>query len=280
MPSSAKRFRPLLVVLLGIGWLLLALMHPHGPGITEYIALGLMLGSMFAYGALAGAWTALGPMPLVWRLPLSLAWLGLTIIALLLNRTMPRGPPDVFALVFGGCMLGIWFLVQMPLWGLAVGYGVRVRHREETVAAGKKESQFGIRQLIIVTAIIGVALGLGRMAVVALAPRFQGFSGEGPVFAFLAIASVLMTVPLILAALLPRRALIATVAALVLIAAATAWELPLLSQVSSLRGGGPDFWHFAFINGFQTFWILAILIAMRVMGYRLTVFRDQAASDH
>ena len=79
-----------------------------------------------------------------------------------------------------------------------------------------------------------------------------------------------MTLPLLLAALLPRHALPATLVMLVLIVLGTATELPLLTTLSSAPGGGPHVWHFYGIHGFQCFWVLAVTGVLRWAGYRLT----------
>jgi hypothetical protein len=48
-----------------------------------------------------------------------------------------------------------------------------------------------------------------------------------------------------------------------LIAVATWWELPLVRTA----GGGPDLWHLILINAFQTAWVLAIVMVVRMCGY-------------
>jgi hypothetical protein len=84
---------------------------------------------------------------------------------------------------------------------------------------------------------------------------------------FLAAAGILMMLPLILAALLPRLAVVASCIMLALIAAATYWELPLLRVVTSTSG--PDFWHFTLINICQSMWILLVAGLLRAKGFAL-----------
>jgi hypothetical protein len=76
-----------------------------------------------------------------------------------------------------------------------------------------------------------------------------------------------MTVPLALAVLLSRQALLATLVALALIVAATWWELPLLNSVISR--GGPKFDHIVWINLTQALWVLVVSSVLRMGGYRL-----------
>ena len=75
-----------------------------------------------------------------------------------------------------------------------------------------------------------------------------------------------MSLPLLLAALLPRWAWLATGIVLTLIAIGTWYELPLVMQVYS-RGGGPNIWHLTFINAFQAAWVLAVVGLLRLCGY-------------
>ena len=62
---------------------------------------------------------------------------------------------------------------------------------------------------MIFTGLVGVTLGIGRILVGALSNWFS-IDGEGPIFVFLAVAAIVMTLPVLLAALLPRWAALAT----------------------------------------------------------------------
>ena len=75
-----------------------------------------------------------------------------------------------------------------------------------------------------------------------------------------------MTLALLMAALLPRLAWLATIIVLTLIAMATWYELPLVQMVYS-RGGGPNIWHLTFINAFQAAWVIVVAGLLRLCGY-------------
>lgn len=260
--------------IVGLGLLLMVAVRPEPqPKPLEYVTIGLAFGTFFGHALLAGAWVALGPLPLLWRLPLSLLWLAVAIIALALNITVdgPRADSGI-VLLFGGVAFGQWLLTQFPLWGLAVGYGLRVRHLGESDPADRrKEQQFGIRQLLIVTTIVAVVLAIGRAVALKFSSDDALESEPLIIISFLAIAGLIMILPLVLAALLPRHALPASIIVLVLVALGTAAELPLLTALKSAPGGpGPHVGHFFGINGFQCFWVLAICGALRWAGYRLT----------
>jgi len=269
------RTLPLLAIvpILGLSWVVLALFDPDGSSRrSEYIGLGYLFGTLFGQTTLAAAWTALGPLPWYVRLVLAPLWLAILWGCLALNIGVNGGPGQVL-LLFAACLLGQWILVQLPLWGLALGYGLHLQRRSDTVA-GKplggvpRQLQFGIRQLLILTAIVAVVLGALRALVLVIIARIDDKGmGEGAIFIFLAVAAVVMTLPLVMAALLPRLALPATLVILTLIGLATYWELPLLSLLP--KTAGPDTWHFIFINAITSAWILAIIGAMRLGGYGL-----------
>jgi hypothetical protein len=257
---KANRYSVLLplVPLLVTSWLAIALVDPAN---GEQLAIGAIIGTIFAQTTLASAWTALGPGPLVWRMPLALAWCAMLIAALGFNI---HGPPEDVIVMMAVCVAVQWLLVQVPLWWLAVGYGLRLRHRSEP-GDGIRPLRFGIRQLMLLTAIVAVMLGAGR-GLAAILANDLGNSGEAMIFAFLAYAGVLMMLPLLLAALLPRYAVWGILTMLALIAGATWAELPLLEQITQ-GGGGPDLWHFVWINFFQSAWIVFCIALLRGFGY-------------
>jgi hypothetical protein len=256
--------------LLGFSWLLLAVFNPeYFRGKAEYPAIGYILGTLFGQAALASAWTALGPLWLPIRLPLSLAWIGLLWLAAMIN--LSHGPGGLgMAVLLGACLIGQWLLVQLPFWGLALFYGLRLSHpADATPPATRRQRQFGIRQLLVLTAVVAILLGAGRALVLALAQRVgSDVSRESPVFIFLAAVAIGMTIPLLLAALLPRWSLIAVPAMLVLVAGATVRELQLLTLVQG-PGGGPNQWHLTWINFFTVGWVLFVVLVLRLGGYRL-----------
>ena len=71
------------LALLMIGWIVVAVSWPDGP--NEHLMIGLLLGTLFGHTTFAAAWTALGPAPLILRLPASLATIALCILSLSIN---------------------------------------------------------------------------------------------------------------------------------------------------------------------------------------------------
>jgi len=277
---------PLFAVLaiLSAGWFVAALLSPQHFQRTaaEYAVVGMLIGTLFGHAVLMAAWSALGPFRPRWRLPLSLAWLTALALALAFNIEVFGGPGDVVA-AMTTCLFGMWLLILATLGGLAWWY--RLTIRDAAVVRGATHShpsdchasmaadgspapvQFGIGQLMKLTAAVAVVLGVGRLVVPLLADTFSDMGSEAPIFIFLAVAGIVMTLPLALAVLLPRQALLATLAAVALIMAATWWELPLLDAVVSR--GGPKFEHIVWINLTQALWVLAVTGILRAGGYRL-----------
>jgi hypothetical protein len=270
MPRSRYFVLLPISVLLVFGWLLLALSWPN-PFVDErivHLLIGALLGTLFGRTTVVAAWTALGPGPVLLRIPLGLLWIATDIVTVTLRLRADVYPPDAgFTLVLGACLFSQWLGVQVPLWILAIAYRLRLRRPNESFAGGLQEDrQFGIRQLIIATTIVAAMLGIGRLVV-------QNTSGpstdrEWVILAFLGVAAVVASLPLVLAALLPRFALPAVLGVLMLIALATLWELPLLQQFPG--GSGPELMDLVWINVFTSAWILAFAVAIRWSGYSLT----------
>lgn len=267
----AKRYRVFIWVglLLALNWLSIALLGLDHPG-TNFVVIGNCFGSLFAHATLASAWTAFGPAPLIWRVPLSLAWVMSLPVAIGINLGVVGLQEAV--LLFGSCLLGQWVLLQFPLWTLALVLGLRLRHINE----GKQEPatervQFGIRHLLIVTAIAGVLLGIGRIVVTNVS-----IAGEEPVFFFLAVAAIVVTLPLLLAALMRRLVIPGISLALLLTGVATALELPLSELVGA---SGPEMKHFVAINVASSILILLVAGIVRMNGYYLCVQPAAAESD-
>jgi hypothetical protein len=172
-----------------------------------------------------------------------------------------------------GVSIGVqWLLVQAPLWVLRLARGVRIQPIEELPAFDPARRQFGIRELMVLTASVAVLLGIGRLALpLLLQAARSGNWGEWPAFAFVVVTNVVLTLPLALAALLPRYWLLACGVGMVFVAAATWGELSLLRYFLSGNGSlEPDVLAlFLIMNGSQGVAVIAALGIMRAAGFRL-----------
>jgi hypothetical protein len=247
-------------LLLSLNWFSVAFLDPDPPG-SSFVLLGNFLGSLFAQTTLASAWAALGAGPMIWRVPLSFVWVISLIAAIAINVAFHGGPSGVIV-PLGSCLLGQWVLLQLPFWALALIMRLRVRRIEEVQQEfDVSRFQFGIRHLLIVMAVASAVLGIGRIVVLNLSAV-----GEEVVFVFLAGAAIVLTLPLLLAALMRRMAIPGVLLALVLIGVATAWELPLWEKVGE---AGPEIGHFVAINAASAIVILVAAGLVRLNGYFL-----------
>ncbi len=252
--------------LLIVGWLIVFLVWPEGPG--EHLAIGLLLGTLFGHTTFAAAWTAFGPGPLILRLPLSIAVVATVLVAFSLNVRRHNQPNFGIEIVLALCLLGQWVLVQLPLWGLGFLYGIHLRHHSsESHPTLSGRRQFGIRQLLVATTIVAVILGLGRVLIAGRAMTTP--DTDIVIFAFLGGAAVVMSLPLLLAALVPRYAVQAVIGVALLIGVATLFELPLLQSLPN--AGGPQTIDLIWINACTSAWILAFVVSARLCGYGLNV---------
>ena len=269
----ARRYRIILwaAPLILLQWFAMAVikLNAHSDWM-ECVTLGFFFGTFFGHTTLASAWAALGPGPLRWRFPLSLVWVAMLPTAFAAKFAIHGGRIDAeLVIVIGGCLFGQWLMVQLPLWGLAMAYGLRLRHVDDVdTMQDCCERQFGIRHLMVITAIVGVIFGVGRILAGSQGMSFL-LDSDALIFVFLAVAAIMLTVPLLLAGLLPRRAIPAVLLVLILVGVATAWELTLYRVVPGIPRGGPDVLHFVGINAFTAATILAGVAVLRLNGYGL-----------
>lgn len=262
---------PLLIVL---GCLTIAVLNRF-----RYPANGIVFATAFGQTTLAATWTALGPSRLIWRFSLSLIWIGLLTIALVIQ--FGGGPYSVMetGLVFGTCLLGQWFLLQLPLWGLAIGFSLRLGHRDEVQPSrDRRDWQFGIHHLLLLTASVGVVLGAGRFIAIRSGQNINALIDNSRPLAILAMAAAVLTLPLTLAAILAKRAAPVVLLVLLLIGLATVWEASLFNFFDPRARTETE--DFVWINVGMAVWILAFALAARVSGYRLAVAKSLKESSH
>jgi hypothetical protein len=274
VPWSKNGALVVIAIFVALGWVLIAAVGPDrgGPSLSANLVIGLVLGTIFGQVSLAAAWCALGPFALIRRLPLAFAWLAAIVVAFGVNISGTTPIPSlILLLVYAGAMLIQWLLVQAPLWLLVGRYGMHVHHRNDhCLVRSPGDQQFGIRQVMILTALVATVLGVGRLALGGLKQDEPLNDWRGVLlFAFLVVTNAIISIPLIVAVLLPRRAPIAVCGAITAGTLVTAIEQTLLPFVFPSPRGTDDFWVFVVINLFQFAWILAVLFVLRAGGYRL-----------
>ena len=258
------------LLMIGLGCALVAgldLQSFRGKPVLEFFVVGYAIGTLFGQTTVAAFWCAFGSSPLHRRVIVSLAWLTLLLVVIAIGfrfSGVRRELPMV-----GIALAAQWILIQIPLWVVRYYGRLRLQLGEPTDSG---MPQFGLSQLMAFTFGIAMLLGALRWIVTSQALSFVGSTLL--VWLFLAGAAVLMSLPLGMAACLPRFASwLGVPLILALIALATAWEHPLLLKVAP--GRGPEVMHFVWINTFTSAWVLAFAVAARLNGYRLS--RSQSA---
>ena len=228
MLSKRSTAPTVLTTLFVASWISIALTDPGRLRLPWEIVVMCLFGTLYGQATLAAAWAALGPLPLLWRLPLSLAWIAALGIAFATHMVLHMAT-NIYpiTLLIAACLGGVWLLMQIPLWFLAAVYSLRVRHCTDPPASAH-DRQFGIGQVMLLTLIVAVVLGILRWIVGEAADRLavsgpNDWKGLG-LYVFLVIAGAVMQLLLLLAALLPRYWAWATSGVLILMVAGTCLE--------------------------------------------------------
>ncbi len=253
------------VSLLAINWLTLT---PVGVNDFVPVTFCYFFGSLFGHATLAAAWAAFGPGSFAWRIPLSLVWVLMLVVPIIMITQGPSQDRINFTILF----FGAWLVSQIPLWGLKTAFRFELRHTDERKTFDPSQRQFGIRQLIVATAIVGVALGIGRLLIANVPQDFSPMQGEIVVFVYLQVIVAIFSIPLLLASLLERGALIGASLVLAMISLGTYFEEPILL---SFVAWGPNsiFYELIGINAFACGLHLVVAATVRRCGYRLIRLR-------
>ena len=241
----SKLFPVTILVLLFVtcAWIVL---YSVQPGPREHLGIGFLLGSLYGHSTLPSGWVAFGPGGWV-RLPLAFVWLLAVPCAFSVNSLIyPNNPGTGFMWVSAVVIMA---LVQMLSWPLRYWWRLRICRpiqAAESTAEVVLSHQFGIRELMILTTIVAVFIGGGRLILPYLLKRLG--SGEFAIFAFLVVASIVICIPTTFSILAMRKPIVPTLAMFICVVVLTYIELPLLSSLGLPRGGGPDQLHLILIN--------------------------------
>jgi len=230
---------------------------------------GLAIGSLFAFTILPALWTTFGPGHRIVRWPLAC----LLLIAVPLSL-YPSARSETTSLLLGQTAIVVLLLLVVTL--LQFLFGIRLLKLSEsaTMKPHVAVKQYGIRDLMIITAVIAVLLSIGRMIMPFLS-RLP-IANDLPVWMFLAFSSCVVCVPILFSLLTLRNSFLPTLALFGLSILVTWNEATLLA---SLKLRGPDFFHFAWINFFTLLPVLLVAIGLRKCGYRLVGRSNAAAAE-
>jgi hypothetical protein len=244
---------------------------------------GVQFGIFFGLILLAAAWTSLGSSPWRSRIWQSLLLGLLAVLAVLTNvlvggwlwpgsRSLLAGSLLTTTGMYGIVALGQWLLVAVPLGLLRYQRKVCLRHTSDVpLSTFHADQQFGIREVIILTVLTAILLGAIR-GLIQMKPWFPGYIDNLASLGYLALCHVFFALPLLVAPLLRRFALVATVAAMALTAVVTASELAVYIQfmppVNTIQ---VEIWREVTwaANSSQAIVVVAVLGTLRAGGYRL-----------
>jgi hypothetical protein len=262
----------LLATILAAAWISAAIWcHDRAaPAWHDQVLVGFGFGTLCSVGTLCAAWTVLGPLSLVVRVPLAMVLQTGVLVSV--SAVVGRGSFYLELVgLYGGLLLGQYLLAQVPLWAITIWRGVRLGSTAEQQGGPRpSDQQFGIREVMILTAAVAIVLGMGRWLI-----HSASFRASWPdsqlllVIGFLVVANTTISLPLVFAMLLTRRALVASLLAAVSIALVTAIEVPafeLLRESGNRNDISLVLWT---MNLTQALWVGAALLVLRLGGYRL-----------
>lgn len=227
---------------------------------------GVLLGVTFSQVVLFAAWATLGPARLLTRTLTS--FLAVMLLALSLVACVYRMGTAESEWMWFGIVMSQWIVVQLPLWVFRVAFAWRLSWpNEEAADRSQSDTQFGIGQLMVWTALVAVSLGVGRL----LMPEELHSVGHGPreeitIFSVITIFNSLLAWPVVWSCYAPRWW-----GAWLLGAAACVVGLTLVEILTfqTAMGPGRDAEIFWIMNPMQAGLATITLLMMRLAGFRL-----------
>jgi hypothetical protein len=226
----------------------------------------LSLGVAFSHVTLLASWNALGDAKwLVRPTSSALCLIGVWIALCGINAIFQSFLSLYLSLVVA--MFGQWVLVQIPFWIARLTFGWQIGTVDQCHAAnGVRGAQFGIKHLLIWTAVVAILLALSKWVVVGETTRFRRELGELGLFI---LCNSLFAWPILVGCLVNRWMPAALLTLLVTFA-----EPHLFKAVTTVT---PRQHIFAWLNGIQFIWTVGSLSVLRWFGFRFV--RDRGHSE-
>ncbi len=164
-----------------------------------------------------------------------------------------------------------WILLQIPLWICRLGFGWQLQLVNGTASTDSHdELQFGIRQLLLWTTILGIVFGMARWGFAESNWGGHVFESQTLIaFVLLGGFSFLLTAPMIWATLLKAYLYVTLPLAILFVGMVTLVELPVFNLCLDKSGNpSPLFWWL--MNFMHTAVLLVSLFALRFAGLRLS----------
>jgi hypothetical protein len=248
-------------------FVLQGLRSPHDT-FWHHFAISSWLGTIYGFTSWVAAWTVLGGGARLLRLTVAIALLiGLLSASAMGMFYAPHVELEVLVIVVLLCFAQ-WLLAMGVIAACRYRFGLVMRHLSQhttTDSAGKM--QFGIRHIFQLTTIIAVLLALGR-AVLPIMNNVNFVHREAWIFTYLAVAAILITLPMTLAGLSNYR--VGVSSSIVVVGVVLITVLEILFAVNFYGPqNGPDVLHFILINSISLVWVSLFTFALRKIGYRV-----------
>jgi len=247
-------------------------------GWVAVAAPAVQYGTFFGLIALAAGWTVFSFARPKARIFHSLVLVAMSVLAMCLGGLLgnvARGELLAFAGVIGLVAIAQWLMIAGLLWPLLATRNVRLCNVQDLTSVERaKSQQYGIREMLIATAVAAVLLGAIRWFLSQPWPSSLDSSASRTllVFGYLAACNTFVMLPLLVSPLLRRFAMVSTLLALAFVAVVSVCELTALRQqfgpvhAAHAINLGVVCW---LMNFTQAGWVLAALITFRADGYRL-----------
>jgi hypothetical protein len=164
----------------------------------------------------------------------------------------------------------VGILVLVVFWLLAGRFGFRIANSVIQASQTRDDDhQFSIRDLMFLTALINIGLGIARAVLGGLTGgAMSGIQDGLLLFGLFGLNSALIAFPLVVVACASACRVFATVATLVAVAIITMLETHLLSAIRG-ASGWDDWIAISMTNVVQSAWILTVASVLRRAGYRM-----------
>ncbi len=232
---------------------------------SEILA-GLLLGLIFAQATLIAVWTSWGDARAIVRIGTGTLLIGLVTAAVLAMGLRDTSPSEAIAIAIA--VPAQWLAVQLPLWVFRLMCDERlIIDGANPPARLSKDSQFGLKQLLVWMLILGIVMGIAR----AVLPRdvLQGNRvGARETLAIvltLLVFNSLLAWPMIWATLRSRLLLVWIPIAVVCGIIITFCEIGIFN--ATMPGGDGEI--FYVLNASQYLFVGGSLLLARLCGYRL-----------
>ena len=274
--GSILAFLVVCVLLFAFGNLVIVpLTSGAGPNDLMIALVFTWLGTVGAQGGLHAVWCVLAPVGFIKRLAVGVGTGLILFVSFVLGFVVSERahlPADYWETVVTGllCLPLMAVAIQSPLWLARVCGGWRILHRAD-LSRQSGARTFGIRDILVATAVVALALSAARLAVP------DSVSSDDEFLLPLAIAvlaaagiSMLTTLPVVVATLRTRRMWLVLPAALLLDVVIAIGFGVIMSAIE----GYPTPWEVSvglvFLAGSLFACLAGVLLVVRGFGFRLS----------